>query len=591
MKYKILVFAPYQELSDTIKLVGSDIDDVELTIYNADLSEATKILSQLNENDFDAIISRGGTADLLKTVTSLPVIDISISLYDILKSIKLAQNYTDRFVIIAHKSITEEAHLLCDILDYKIQIYTIKNEKEASEVLNMVKKEKYDLILCDSITNKLAILELINTILITSGVDSIKQALDDTLQIAKKINVVKTNLSLLERFNNKINNLYLILDNSKNILLSNLEKSLKDKIIDGVLEDLPKEDSRFRFMHKGVSYTLFIEKIQIKENFYYIAEINPVKSQIINNKFGLSILSRDEVKKHYYDNINNTIHISETIKNNLLKFGKHYSSTIVWGQKGTSKTSIAYYLFLNQVVSNKTLITLNTALLNNRMWKYLLNVNDGPLLSEGITLIFKNFELISKKDLEKLFTVIHNTGFLSSNKIIFIINAQDSKNTSLINTIISNLNSANIYVESLNERKSELASLLTQTVNRLNVECSTNIIGFEPKALEELIEYEWPGNISQMNSILKELVLNTHSHYISYRNVVEILEKQKILNHLNITNNDIFKINSTNMKPTLEDYNKFIINQVLEKNDGNKSKTSEELGISRTTLWRILNSN
>lgn len=591
MKYKILVFAPYQELSDTIKLVGSDRDDVELTIYNADLSEATKILSQLNENDFDAIISRGGTADLLKTVTSLPVIDISISLYDILKSIKLAQNYTDRFVIIAHKSITEEAHLLCDILDYKIQIYTIKNEKEASEVLNMVKKEKYDLILCDSITNKLAILELINTILITSGVDSIKQALDDTLQIAKKINVVKTNLSLLERFNNKINSLYLILDNSKNVLLSNLEKSLKDKIIDGVLEDLPKEDSRFRFMHKGVSYTLFIEKIQIKENFYYIAEINPVKSQIINNKFGLSILSRDEVKKHYYDNINNTIHISETIKNNLLKFGKHYSSTIVWGQKGTSKTSIAYYLFLNQVVSNKTLITLNTALLNNRMWKYLLNVNDGPLLSEDITLIFKNFELISKKDLEKLFTVIHNTGFLSSNKIIFIINAQDSKNTSLINTIISNLNSANIYVESLNERKSELASLLTQTVNRLNVECSTNIIGFEPKALEELIEYEWPGNISQMNSILKELVLNTHSHYISYRNVVEILEKQKILNHLNITNNDIFKINSTNMKPTLEDYNKFIINQVLEKNDGNKSKTSEELGISRTTLWRILNSN
>lgn len=204
----------------------------------------------------------------------------------------------------------------------------------------------------------------------------------------------------------------------------------------------------------------------------------------------MSILSRDEVKKHYYDNINNTIHISETIKNNLLKFGKHYSSTIVWGQKGTSKTPIAYYLFLNQVVSNKTLITLNTALLNNRMWKYLLNVNDGPLLSEDITLIFKNFELISKKDLEKLFTVIHNTGFLSSNKIIFIINAQDSKNTSLINTIISNLNSANIYVESLNERKSELASLLTQTVNRLNVECSTNIIGFEPKALEESIEYE-----------------------------------------------------------------------------------------------------
>ena len=42
------------------------------------------------------------------------------------------------------------------------------------------------------------------------------------------------------------------------------------------------------------------------------------------------------------------------------------------------------------------------------------------------------------------------------------------------------------------------------------------------------------------------------------------------------------------LNQTLEDINYQIIQRILEEEHGNKEKTSRRLGISRSTLWRIL---
>ena len=40
---------------------------------------------------------------------------------------------------------------------------------------------------------------------------------------------------------------------------------------------------------------------------------------------------------------------------------------------------------------------------------------------------------------------------------------------------------------------------------------------------------------------------------------------------------------------TLSEINREIIGRVLLEEDGNQSRTAQRLGISRTTLWRLLN--
>lgn len=97
----------------------------------------------LAHNNYDVILSRGGTAKLIRSAVDLPVAEISISGYDILRTIKLAQNYSGKFAIAGFSSITENAHMICDLLQYDIDIFTFTSEEDAYRSLQAAKKRVY----------------------------------------------------------------------------------------------------------------------------------------------------------------------------------------------------------------------------------------------------------------------------------------------------------------------------------------------------------------------------------------------------------------------------------------------------------------
>ena len=114
-KTKILAVAPYEGMADILTDIAQSRDDIALTVQTGDLFTGRDIAMQLAHKNYDVIISRGGTAELIQSAVELPVIDISISVYDILLSIKLAESYNGKFVIAGFPGITANAHLLCDL--------------------------------------------------------------------------------------------------------------------------------------------------------------------------------------------------------------------------------------------------------------------------------------------------------------------------------------------------------------------------------------------------------------------------------------------------------------------------------------------
>lgn len=114
-KTKILAVAPYEGMADILTDIAQSRDDIALTVQTGDLFTGRDIAMQLAHKNYDVIISRGGTAELIQSAVELPVIDISISVYDILLSIKLAETTGIKFRVAIRFTLPEAVQeiLIC----------------------------------------------------------------------------------------------------------------------------------------------------------------------------------------------------------------------------------------------------------------------------------------------------------------------------------------------------------------------------------------------------------------------------------------------------------------------------------------------
>ena len=92
--------------------------------------------------------------------------------------------------------------------------------------------------------------------------------------------------------------------------------------------------------------------------------------------------------------------------------------------------------------------------------------------------------------------------------------------------------------------------------------------------------YSWPGNLIQFKRILMQLVRTSSSVYIQKEAVDRILFEEKL--------NYPQGIESLDLTKTLDEINYDIARAVTER-VGNQAKAAQQLGICRTTVWRILN--
>ena len=112
-KTKILAVAPYEGMADILTDIAQSRDDIALTVQTGDLFTGRDIAMQLAHKNYDVIISRGGTAELIQSAVELPVIDISISVYDILLSELI--NLAPKKIVIHNRNLFENSQVLTTI--------------------------------------------------------------------------------------------------------------------------------------------------------------------------------------------------------------------------------------------------------------------------------------------------------------------------------------------------------------------------------------------------------------------------------------------------------------------------------------------
>jgi len=580
-KIKILGIAPFENMKKSMDTLANQFDTIELVSYIGDLEEGTKI-GKKYQNDFDVIISRGGTAKLLASQCRIPVVEIEISILDILRVIKLVESYNSHYAFIGFPNITKQIVILAEILEQSINIITIEEKKELPEVVRKLKEDGVSLIIGDHVTLKYANEYSINAMLIDSGNESISESI-------KKAFFIGENFKKAQYFNNfekeiqKELGFCTFIFNSKleRIFASNSLATKKNSIVQKFVTEFKNEQTSKKSKHiQFYNSLLFLEGTKRNNNYYVI--LKKTSNYFKQNNQPLTFL---DLTHNLSDELSNS---SAFIGNNqkvIENAVKHTKKFFIYGEKGTGKNKAATIIAKKLDKKNNWYIDFSKNITEND-WEKLLYSSSSIFLDTDSTFILSDIEKINFTRAKELLHFINNYEVESNRWIITYTSSASELKDEHLKILQTEFNGYQIKMEALRLRKNELTSLVTIYIYQLNKELGKNVLGFEPSAYQVLYDYNWPENIDQLKRVLRQLMIMTKTSFISKKNTENV-----ILHEKQVTNN-IYQETSfsdTLLKNnSLEIIEKKIIKRVVELYGFNKTNAAKSLDVSRSTLWRYL---
>jgi len=142
-----------------------------------------------------------------------------------------------------------------------------------------------------------------------------------------------------------------------------------------------------------------------------------------------------------------------------------------------------------------------------------------------------------------------------------------------------------VLVPPLRDRLEDVPELAAYFVQFFAQELGKNELAISPEAMDYLVRYDWPGNVRELQNVIERgVILSRGASIIPDLLPIEVITSGEQLR----TKKNIFPPSSGLTLPEegidLEELEKDMIRQALEKTEGNQTKAAKLLGISRYTL-------
>ena len=281
------------------------------------------------------------------------------------------------------------------------------------------------------------------------------------------------------------------------------------------------------------------------------------------------------------------------------------ATVLIWGETGTGKELIAQAIHQNSPRRDKTMVKLNCAgipegLLESELFGFEKGAFTGATerkigkfeMADQGTIFLDEIGDMNLQAQAKILRILQEMEFerLGGTKPIAIdvrVIAATNKDLSksvqeqaFREDLFHRLNLFSVRMPALRERIEDIPILAEHFLVGANTSFGRAVGVISSDAMNQLIEYRWPGNIRELKNTIERAVLIADGEILSSKSLPPHISKQ-----VDDKPSAAAPTTTQNLNETVKSVERQLILDALERSDGVQRKAAKVLGITERVLW------
>lgn len=615
---KILIFIPKLDMKEQFKKIVEKLD--EFPNINIELTHVFGTPESLSLYDeADIFVARGMTYQkLCELYPKKHIIEIQMTSFDILNAIITSkEQYCAKQIALCLPRKTSRTYENIErVLNIKIQLNEVIDEKMAYEFIENSKG--IDVFVGAGTICGICDIKNLKRVHIKLTDDAVEAAISEAINTAKTLNYERASYNMLKKILNT--NLNGIITIDKRGIIQQINNQIYKIFHLSTIKNFQGEsiEKIFRFNWKAVieENKTMEEIIKLNNTNRYLVQYTPISVDKINSGVIITIKNSEEILKEetkirhsliekglaakysFEDILGNSKAIQEN-KKMAKKYSKVDSNVLIIGETGTGKELFAHSIHNASARRKEPFVALNCAalpenLLESELFGYENGAFSGAarggkiglfeLAHKGtifldeigeipITLQAKLLRVLQEKEIRR---IGGNVVYPIDVRVITATNVdieKQIKENKFRSDLYYRLNLLDLYIAPLRERRDDIQEIFDYYLAKFSCEIKNSLPKLSKEAALFLKRYSWPGNVRELRNVCERLVVLCESDEIKKEDLLQFKVFKEFLNESSdeIKEMDILKENT-----------------VVLKSKKKKQDLAKELGVSRTTLWRML---
>ena len=282
------------------------------------------------------------------------------------------------------------------------------------------------------------------------------------------------------------------------------------------------------------------------------------------------------------------------VRSQVERIGPHFRLALVTGESGSGKERVARCLHLASSGADGPFVVADPARLESALLDVAQSSSATPsdlddLLesSRGGTLFLDEVASLSLASQAALLNLLDRQARSRGLRDARII-ASTSRSLRTMaasgtfrQDLLYRISTVEIAVPSLRERKADIPGLSRRFLEKFSKLHGKSVEGLSRDALDRLCRHEWPGNVRELENVVRVAVPHCDGVKLELRHLPALQKVGLADAGLNPA-----APRSIRLQDVVEEH----VLEILRRCDGNKLRAAELLGISRSTLYRMLDS-